>query len=459
MKGQSILELLIAMGVFIISFSGIVFLILDGYASSLLAQEMNIANFLAEEGIEAAKSIRDNSWSDLTIGEHGLATSGNKWVFQGSEENLSNYLNEGKRKIIVESIDSNRKEIISRVAWSFSKQRPEKVEFVTYLTNWLSLTGDWSRPFQESSLDISGTQYGLKIQTKNNYSYIVRNGGALDFAVVDVTDPANPILVSSLNLLDAPRNISISGNYAFISSSNNSQELQIINLSDPLSPVLLGTYNAPGNADANGADVRWPLVYLLRSSSAENEFLILDVSIPGSISLLGSLNLNDSANELIILGNYAYIASSYNIQELQVVNIISSSSPSLAGSYDIPGNTNALAINGFNNTVVLGRSDGLLYIFDVSSPSSPILLGSFNAGGAINDISLGNNNNYVFLGTDSNNAEFQVVDISIPSSPTLIGSFDVLQNNDINGVAYNELKDRVFVALESGSQEFIVIAP
>jgi len=458
MKGQSIIELLIAMGVFIISFSGIVFLILESYASGLLAQEMNIANFLAKEGIEAAKSIRDNSWNNLAIGEHGLATSADGWVFQGSEENFSNYLNQGKRKIIVQSIDPNKKAVISSVAWSFSKQRPEKIELITYLTNWLSAIVNWSHPFQESGLDLSGAQNGLKIQTKNNYSYIIRNGGTLDFSVLDVTDTANPILVSSLDILDIPRNISITGNYAYISSSNNNGEFQIIDLSDPSSPVILGTYNASGSADANGVAARWPLVYLLRSSSAENEFLILDVSIPANVSLLGSLNLNDSANEVVVLGDYAFVASSRDTQELQVVNIASPSSPFLASSYNISGNTNALAIAGFDNTVVLGRAN-LLYIFDVSLPSSPVLLGSFNAGGVINDISLGNNNNYVFLGTDSNNAEFQVVDISIPGSPTLIGFFDSVQNNDINGVAYNELKDRVFVASESGNQEFIVIAP
>ncbi len=144
-SGQSLLELIIAIGIFAVIVSGLSFFVLDSYVSGRLSYEMTKANFLAEEGMEVAISIRDNKWEDLTIGDHGLAISGSYWVFQGVEEDLSSQLNIGKRKIKIENIDADRKKITSVVDWQFSQGRQEEVSLITYLTNWkktLHCSGD-----------------------------------------------------------------------------------------------------------------------------------------------------------------------------------------------------------------------------------------------------------------------------------------------------------------------------
>ena len=135
-KGQSLIELIIAIGIFVAVVFTLSLFVLNGYFSNRLALELNTAVFLAEEEIEAVRSIRDNSWLDLTTGSHGLAISGDHWVFQGEEENVGGQLNQGVRKISIEDIDPNRKKIISQVSWQFSEGRPEEIKLVTYLTNW-----------------------------------------------------------------------------------------------------------------------------------------------------------------------------------------------------------------------------------------------------------------------------------------------------------------------------------
>jgi len=141
--GQSLLELIIAIGIFGIVISSIAFLILDSYVTGRLAREITQAGFLAEEGIEAVRSIRDNSWDDLSFGSHGLAISGNNWIFQVSPEgtDISDQLRGGTRVInVVEEIDPDRKKIISQVSWEFSKIRSQQIQLVTYLTNWQKIT-------------------------------------------------------------------------------------------------------------------------------------------------------------------------------------------------------------------------------------------------------------------------------------------------------------------------------
>ena len=116
--------------------SVLVFLILNSYVAGRLASEITQANFLAEEGLEAARSIRDNSWDDLLEGSHSLDIFGGNWIFKGSQEDVSDQLNEGIRVITIEDLDSDRKKVTSQVTWQFTEARSQEVSLVTYLTNW-----------------------------------------------------------------------------------------------------------------------------------------------------------------------------------------------------------------------------------------------------------------------------------------------------------------------------------
>lgn len=136
MKGQSLIELIIAIGIFLIAIVGLVFLVLDSYISGRLASEITVANFLAEEGLEATRAIRDNAWNDLVPGNSGLVISGNNWVFQGTSEDINDQLRGGTRTIEVEDVSFDRKKVTSRVAWKFTEERIQEVKLITYLTNW-----------------------------------------------------------------------------------------------------------------------------------------------------------------------------------------------------------------------------------------------------------------------------------------------------------------------------------
>jgi len=135
-KGQSFIELLIAMGVFTLIISAVVFLVLDSYVSHRAGREKTLATFLAEEGLEATRSIRNNDWDDLKEGKHGIIITKNGWAFSGTGNNLSSRLNQGHRVITVEDIDPDRKKIISSIEWKLTENRPQEVVLTTYLTNW-----------------------------------------------------------------------------------------------------------------------------------------------------------------------------------------------------------------------------------------------------------------------------------------------------------------------------------
>lgn len=135
-RGQSLIELLVAVAIFGIASASLAFFILDSYSAGRLAKETTLADFLAQEGLEAVRSIRDNNFGDLTPGNHGLQILANRWVFQGTAEDIGADLTSGVRQITIENISADTKRITSSVNWQFGPNRPGQVQLATYLTNW-----------------------------------------------------------------------------------------------------------------------------------------------------------------------------------------------------------------------------------------------------------------------------------------------------------------------------------
>jgi len=465
-KGQSLLELIVVMGIFIAVISGLAFFVFDSFSASRLSYDLIKANLLVEEGIEAGRSIRDNNFSNLIAGNHGLAISSSHWIFQGVEENLSSQLNGGKRVVSIEDIDSNRKKITSTVTWNFTGNRPEEIKLISYLTNWQKITGDWSQPKFVSSYNTTGTSDGTDLFFANNKIYLVtanNTGSNPEFYILDVSNPVSPTLLGSLNLGAAANAITVSGNYAYVASADNSQELKIINVSNPLSPTLVGGYDTSGNVNANDLFLVGNILYLVTANNTSHggsdpEFYILDVSNPVSPTLLGSLNLGAAANAITVSGNYAYVASADNSQELKIINVSNPGAPIMVGSYNASGNTDGRSVAISGTTAFLGRlqdSGRELLVLNVSNPSSISLLGSYEAGGDINSIYL--DSNRAFLATSNSSQEFQLVNVANPANPVKISYFDL--GGAANSIFYSSTNDLAYLATVQNNQELVIIGP
>lgn len=455
-EGFSIVEVMLAGSVFVLLVTALVGAYLYGQESTALAGNRARATLLAEEGMEATRNIRDAGFNNLTDGTHGLSVTGNEWNLFGSSDTTDIFT----RIITIATVDTKRKNVTSQVTWQQNPQRNGSVTLVSRFTNWIaSGIGDWVHATTTSSVDLSGNNNGLKVALSSNYAFIIRSGGSPDFVILDISNPSSPSQTGSLDLTGTLVNIAVSGNYAYVTSNNNSAELQIIDISNPSSPNLTGTYNATGNTDGSGIFVSDTTAYLGRSDNGStDEFLVINISNPSNPSLVGSLNTSGDANEITVLGNYAYIASGNNVQELQIVNIATPSNPILSGSYDLSSNTDALTIAGFGSTIVIGQGT-TLYTINISTPSSPAILGSINTQGTVNDINLGNSNMYVFTADSNNSKEFQVIDISALANPSELSNINIPGNNGLFGIVYDSVNDRVYAVSNTDNQEFFVFSP
>ncbi len=132
--GQSIFEFLIASTIFTIGIVAVILLTLDAHTVARRSTERTQAIFLAEEGLEAARSISDYSFADLTPGTHGLALSGNTWILSGTTDTNNQFT----RSITISQPGDSEyeKEITSTVSWAITPTESKSIQLVETLTYW-----------------------------------------------------------------------------------------------------------------------------------------------------------------------------------------------------------------------------------------------------------------------------------------------------------------------------------
>lgn len=156
-NGFSVLEVILAVAIFLIFSTGAVITVIQGYNSNRLGTENTVANQFAAEGIEAVKSIKNRAYTNLTnFNAVGLNRNspGNYWEFktEGTNNTLvhntaDNYI----RTIKVENVnrdaggnivssggtpDPDTKKVSSSVTWNFNSARPETTTLISYLSDW-----------------------------------------------------------------------------------------------------------------------------------------------------------------------------------------------------------------------------------------------------------------------------------------------------------------------------------
>ena len=457
-SGFSLVEIVLASAIFVLLVSALIGNLIYTQESAVVAGARARAVFLAEEGLEASRNIRDAAFANLVDGNYGLASSSNQWIFLGTQDVTDIYT----RQIQISTPSANRKQIVSQVTWQQTPQRTGTVSLTTYLTNWLASAGigNWALPLQQSVYNAAGNQDAWKVVVQGNYAYMVRLDGTPDFLIIDISNLAAPTLTGSLSLNGIPQAITVSGNYAYVGSRLDTEDLQIIDISNPALPTVAGTYNAAGTNDVVSIAISGSTAYLSRTFDAANpEITVVNVSNPASVTLVGSLNLANTASDVVLIGSYLYVSNYNTSGELYVVDVSVPATPTIAATVNLTGSSTGLSITGAGSIVYVGRTGGEVRAVDVSTPTSPIAAGSFNAGASVQDLSLGNSNTYLFVSDSGASGGFHVLDVSNPNSITQISTLNLMGGRAGNGIFYDSTLDRAFIASANNSSELIILQP
>jgi len=457
-KGQTLIEALVAVGIFLISINAIIFLLFAAQSIFGDTERNQAALNYASEGAEAVKSIRNRNWDELTDGEHGLIFSDNQWLFSETSDSKENLT----RKIIVTTQTGDIKNIKSLVSWQINPLNPRTLQIEEILTRWKIIldsessggegdgggtTGDWLTPQTLSSIDIGPGNEGSDVAVMSSKVYISSIASDInkpDLFIFDVSNPSAPFLISQKDLgIKGLNSLSLFQNYLYAVSSDNNQEFLVIDISNPASPSKIAVLDLTGEADALSVFYYDNFVYVGRNSDAGQELTIINVSNPSSPTIYSGLaGIESDINDIFILNNKIYLAVSGSSEELIIADINNPASPQIVGSINI-GREPAFSVFVQSESRVFIGGNEKLYTVNAVNPNNIFVRGSIATSGRINDIfAVGN---LAFLATSNSNKEFQVINITDPNDLQLYSSFNFSQV--ATGVDYAD--NLIFVSVRS----------
>ncbi|MBN2028852.1 hypothetical protein JW824_01275, partial [bacterium] len=206
--------------------------------------------------------------------------------------------------------------------------------------------------------------YAQTLSVADDYAYIATEGAGL--RVIDVSNPGSPFEVGFYDTDGIVWGVDVSGDYAYL--ADDPDGLRIIDVSDPTSSPAEVGFCATGGLPFR-LDVYGHYAYVADGSEG---LRIIDVSDPASPFEVGFWN-TESANDVLISGNYAYVATSLGLR------IIDVSDPSQPIEVDFYERSGSLFISG-DYLYVIDSSSGLYILKFINTPIGSDVEIAFNNG-------------------------------------------------------------------------------
>jgi hypothetical protein len=173
----------------------------------------------------------------------------------------------------------------------------------------------------------SGPQYGCSVVLANGLAYVADEFSGL--WVIDLADPTHPVVAGSLAVPGNPQDLAHNGNLVFVAAQTAG--LRIIDVSNPAQPVEIGQTATAGSCA--GVAVDSPYAYVCASGYRLH---VIDIATPTAPVTIGSFQSSDwgYAYDIAVSGERAYLATSAG---LCAVDIAQPESPVPIGTADLTG--------------------------------------------------------------------------------------------------------------------------
>ncbi len=237
--------------------------------------------------------------------------------------------------------------------------------------------------------------------------------------VVDISDPAAPVEVSSFGPLGILTRATITGTTAYL--ADRGLVLRTVDLANLNHVSELAHMNAVG---AEGLDVavRGNYAYLVEEldASGTKGIVVFDVSNPAEPESLSCV-LYDGACRIVIEGDYAYVARLYHIATFSLSN---PALPQCVDVLDLPTGNAGLGLAALNGYLYYGAGSSF-YVCSLSNPATPQLVGSCNLQAhtlydCVFDLAAAERNVYVADGYGG----MRIVDVGDPLHPNEVSWID-----------------------------------
>ncbi len=441
LRGFTLVEVLFAIVLLGIMLSTVL-LSLSGQLTHVASSDAEMrAISLAEEGLEAVRSIRDTDWGALAAGSHGLVFSESGWSLSGSPEAEDGLT----RTVTITDLSATERKVTVDVSWTPEGRSPRLYSLSTILGDWRNLPsedlggdleGNWHDPtIVGNMLDFGNGFRGIAVEVDSTILYLAGHGSATaayELWTVDVSDPMNPVQMDSINTGFGINEVAVDGvrKYAFVPSANPSGQMQIIDVSDPYNLRLKKTYGlANNNQKGRSLDLAGNYVYFGSEGPATAEFYVIDASVITNPSIKSSVAVGNDVNDVMVRGNYAYLATDVDDREVVIVDVSDPTDANIVTLLDLPGinNSEGIYVDPETNYLYVGRQVSTVpdspevVVIDVNDPADPEILGSLDYEVSVDSVySQGNLMFVLSLGEE----EFKAYDISNLPAITYYGGVD-----------------------------------
>jgi len=458
-RGQSVIEILIALALLGILASASFILLSTAFSEGRFAQERAIAEQILAEGMEATRQIRDRNFDDLAAGTYGLARTGADWAFSGTED-----VTDGRyqRTVTVTELDENQREIIVSVTWTPRLGRTQVLETATLLADvpqvavppssncyGFELTGDWSNPTSLGTGDLGPGNQGTDVVVDYPYAFVsgvAASSAKPDLFAFDASDPTLPTLIDEIDVgANGINAIARNGDILVAASSNDSREFMVFDVSDPTNMQLVGSSNLTGSEDGLSVLLINDLAVLARANSATAEIYFYDVSTPATPSLLGSHEVGADVHDFASNETYLFAVTSSETSDIVTFDVSAPLSPTYVGDFDLLDDSEDLSLSyHVPDLLFVGNASNEFIVVDASDPLNLVEVSSVTTGGQVKDV-VCVTGQLLVTGTDNPNQESILLDITALPTVSTFTSLNFPQ--EANGVDFAE--NMVFVAVRS----------
>lgn len=319
-KGQSLIELMIAMALSIILIPAILASMITTREGRAQSDQRLQASLLLEEASEAILAIKEKDWQEIeNNGTFHPVNINNFWTLEDGEEDLIGIkrsitissVNRNTSGVIVDvggSLDPSTKKIKIDVTWNAPNS--SSLQTTMYLTRYVN-----KALIQTSVEDFTGAEGNLS--KLDSVAIINKLGGEVALTNIAYADWCKPqdFIINQINLPKLSNAIYARQGGAYLGSGDGSGESPaFINVSintppPPASPSasVAGTFNGAYTTNSIYSDGTY--VYLSTTKTTE-QVIILDLSTNpysqiGTVTVPGGLG----ANSVYLHGNILFVAS------------------------------------------------------------------------------------------------------------------------------------------------------
>ncbi|RIK35009.1 MAG: hypothetical protein DCC55_31620 [Chloroflexi bacterium] len=244
------------------------------------------------------------------------------------------------------------------------------------------------------------------IAVQGDYAYL---GFSHEWMVLDIHDRSQPRWVAALEV--SANDTAPVGALAYVVGRDG---LAVVDISDPHDPHLLSFSRSTGTLTQINVVGRYAYV------AGVSDLQVVDVDDPSAPRMVGETGVGPNIQNLVVTGAYAYLISNAGFH---VVNLTEPAQPELAAFLPLVGITRGLAVaDGFGYFAGNDEYGERLYVVDLRTPAQPAIVAEINLPGWVGALHLADDLLYV-----ANNAGGVTVWQLTPQQPgelTQVGAVD-----------------------------------